>query len=167
MSATWRRAVIALGSNLGDRSATIASAREAMAADPHIRVELNSSLYRSIALKPEGADPNAPEYLNAVTTVTTDYEPGELLGALMQIERDHGRVREQRWGDRTLDLDIIDISGVSLQSEELTVPHPSVLERDFVCAPWLEIEPDARLNDALLREHAPEATHIVIAEVAR
>ena len=167
MSAIWRHAVVALGSNLGDRAATIASARVALQADPHIRIEKHSSLYRSVAVKPQGADPNAPEYLNAVTTISTDYEPLELLAALMQIERDHGRVREERWGDRTLDLDIVDIAGVTLDTEELQIPHPRALERDFVCAPWAEIDPDARLAGRSIASVLSTSADITVFEEAR
>jgi 2-amino-4-hydroxy-6-hydroxymethyldihydropteridine diphosphokinase len=150
-------AVIALGSNLGDRQATLASAISALDAHPQITLVSASSLYESAALKPAGIDPSAPEYLNAVVTVTTELEAQELLEALMQIERDHGRERTERWGDRTLDLDIIDFDSQVIETESLSLPHPRAHERGFVLTPWAEADPAATLGGASVVDLA-EAT---------
>jgi 2-amino-4-hydroxy-6-hydroxymethyldihydropteridine diphosphokinase len=142
---TQRQAVIALGSNLGDRRATLVSALTALDAHPQISVSSVSSAYESAALKPTGVDPTAPEYLNAVALVDTTMTAPELLSTLMSIERDHGRERHERWGDRTLDLDIIDFGGEVIDTDELELPHPRAIYRAFVMAPWAEVNPQAQL----------------------
>jgi 2-amino-4-hydroxy-6-hydroxymethyldihydropteridine diphosphokinase len=147
-------AVIALGSNLGDREATLRSAIEAMDAHPQISVTAVSSAYESAAVKLTGVDPTAPEYLNAVVLIDTELSPELLLEALMQIERDHGRERTERWGDRTLDLDIIDFNSQVVDSDVLTIPHPQALHRSFVLVPWLQIDPGATLSGLPVLEMA-------------
>lgn len=147
--------VLALGSNLGDREATIRSGVAAIGTLPGVAMTAVSGLVESAAVKPEGVDAEAPAYLNAVATLRTAQDPYWLLGALLAIERAHGRVRETRWGDRTLDLDIIAVGSVTLSTDRLTLPHPRAAERAFVLAPWLEVDPDATLPgvgrvDALL-----------------
>ena len=145
MTATMRPFVVALGSNLGDRAETLGRAVAALGAHQGVRVGAASSLWRSTALTLEGFDPDKPEYLNAVVTGSTELEPLALLDALQGIERSLGRVRLVRWGDRTIDLDLIDYDGRQSESPRLTLPHPRAHERDFVLAPWLEIAPEARL----------------------
>ena len=152
---TQRSAVVALGSNLGDREKTIRAAIRDIAAIPGVEVTAASGLVETPALKPEGVDTDAPAYLNAVAAVRTTLDAHYLLRALNGIEAAHGRVRAARWGDRTLDLDIVEYGGLMIASEDLTVPHPRAGERAFVLAPWLQIEPDATLPglgrvDALL-----------------
>ncbi len=80
--------------------------------------------------------------------VDTDLAPHDLLDALHRIEDDHGRTREVRWGDRTLDLDVIAVDDLLIDSGTLTVPHPRAGERAFVLAPWLDADPDAVLPGA-------------------
>ena len=142
---TAQPSILALGSNLGDREATIRAGVRAIAAIDGVVITAASGLVETPALKPEGVDPDAPAYLNAVVAVTTTLEPNELLAALAGVERDLGRVRDIRWGDRTLDLDIITFGDLRLETESLTIPHPRAAERAFVLAPWLQLEPDARL----------------------
>lgn len=149
---TASRAVVALGSNLGDRSATILAATRALADLQGVDLVAVSSVHETVALTPAGEDPDAPAYLNAVAVVETTLDPHTLLDALRAIEADHGRVRETRWGDRTLDLDLIDVAGVTLDDDRLTLPHPRAHERAFVLAPWLEADPDA-----VLTGHGPVA----------
>lgn len=151
--------VLALGSNLGDREETIRAGIRDIAALEGVVVAAASGLVETPALKPDGVDTDAPAYLNAVVTIDTTREPHELLRALNRIEREHGRVRSARWGDRTLDIDIIEFGGLTISTDDLTVPHPRAHERAFVLAPWLQIEPDAVLTghgriDALLTEAA-------------
>ena len=138
-------AVIALGGNLGDRKATMLAAVRELAETQGIEVTAISRVIETAALRPSGVDLDAPAYLNAVVLVTTTLTPGDLLTTLNRIEQAHGRVRSERWGDRTLDLDIIDFAGISSSSERLTLPHPRAFERDFVLRPWLEVDPDAEL----------------------
>ena len=138
-------AVIALGANLGDRRATMLAAVRELAESDGIEVTAISHVIETAALRPEGVDPDAPAYLNAVVLVTTTLTPGDLLTVLNGIEHAHGRVRAERWGDRTLDLDIVDFAGITSSSERLTLPHPRAFERDFVLKPWLEVDHDAEL----------------------
>lgn len=138
-------AVIALGANLGDREATLLDATREIADTPGIELVAVSPVHETAALKPDGVDPDAPAYLNAVVLVRTTLAPQPLLEVLNAIEQEHGRVRAERWGDRTLDLDIVDFAGLRSSSDRLTLPHPRAHERDFVLRPWFEIDPDATL----------------------
>ncbi|WP_426625384.1 2-amino-4-hydroxy-6-hydroxymethyldihydropteridine diphosphokinase [Leifsonia sp. McL0607] len=141
-----RPAVLAFGSNLGDRAATIREALRLLAADPAVRVQAASRLFETPALKPEGVSDEAPPYLNAVARVNTILDPLALLGAVNQVEDELGRVREERWGDRTIDIDIVDFDGiVSDDDPRIVLPHPRAHERAFVLAPWLDVDPDAVL----------------------
>lgn len=149
MSVQHRRieadAVIAIGSNLGDRAATFQAAVRALAEADGIEVTAISTPIETVAVRPDGEDPDAPAYLNAVVLVRTTLAPHALLNLLNDIERRHGRVREERWGDRTLDLDIIDFAGMQSSSSDLTLPHPRAHERVFVLRPWAEVAPEAVL----------------------
>ncbi|OEI68792.1 2-amino-4-hydroxy-6-hydroxymethyldihydropteridine diphosphokinase [Curtobacterium sp. ER1/6] len=142
------RAVIALGANLGDRGSTLRSAARAIAAVPGIRPVASSREVESVALTLDGLDTTKPRYRNAVVVVDTDLTPDALLDALHGIEDDHGRTREVRWGDRTLDLDVVAIDDIRIDTATLTVPHPRAGERAFVLAPWLDADPDAELPGA-------------------
>jgi 2-amino-4-hydroxy-6-hydroxymethyldihydropteridine diphosphokinase len=142
-----QRAVIALGSNLGDREATIRAAAEAIGALPGVRLVALSGLVESHAVKPDGVDESAPSYLNAVALADAGREPIELLDALNDIEQQFGRVRDTVWGDRTLDLDLIAFGETELNSERLTLPHPRAWQRAFVLVPWLQVDPDAVIPD--------------------
>jgi 2-amino-4-hydroxy-6-hydroxymethyldihydropteridine diphosphokinase len=139
------QAVLAFGSNLGNRGETIAAALSEIALLPGVTMISESSLYETVAVKPHGVDPDAPAYLNAVAIVRTTLEPHALLAALNAIELKHGRVREERWGDRTLDVDVIAYGAIQQADETLTLPHPRAWQRDFVLAPWLELDADATI----------------------
>jgi len=138
-------AVIALGSNLGDREATLERAVAALDALPESSILAVSSWHGTVALTLAGLDPEKPPYLNGVALLQTRLDPFTLLDALRQIELENGRERAERWGDRTLDLDLIALDELEIDSDVLQVPHPRAHERDFVLAPWLEVQPDARL----------------------
>lgn len=137
------RAVLALGSNLGDREATIRAAVGDIDALPGVRLVEASGLVESAALKPAGVDETAPDYLNAVVVAETSLAPLELLDAVNVIEHRHGRVRDTVWGDRTLDIDLVTYGDVRQQGERLTLPHPRAWQRAFVLAPWLQLDADA------------------------
>lgn len=159
-------AVIALGSNLGDRHAVLESAIVALDALPESSILAVSSWHGTVALTLDGLDPERPEYLNGVALLQTRLDPYSLLDGLRAIELQHGRERAERWGDRTLDLDLIAFNDLEIDSDELQVPHPRAHERDFVLEPWLELAPDAeligrgRVADLLtaLRRAAPGGT---------
>ena len=138
-------AVIALGANLGDRAATISTVVLELAETFGIEVVAVSPTVETIALRPSGPDPEAPRYLNAVVLVRTFLNPDALLAALHDLEQAHGRERSERWGDRTLDLDIVSYGELEQQTDHLTLPHPRAHERDFVLRPWLAVDPDAVL----------------------
>lgn len=138
-------AIVALGSNLGEREASLTAAVEQLRAVPGIESVELSPLRETLALTPTGVDPDAPRYLNAVARVRTGLDPHELLDELQRIETGLGRTRDVRWGDRTLDLDLIVFGGRVVQDDRLTVPHPRAFERDFVLAPWLGLDPQAVL----------------------
>ncbi|HWU45904.1 MAG TPA: 2-amino-4-hydroxy-6-hydroxymethyldihydropteridine diphosphokinase [Humibacter sp.] len=138
-------AVLALGSNLGDREATLHAAIDDLQATAGIQVQAVSPFVETPALRLDGVDDAAPRYLNAVALIRTTLDPLDLLGAVGRIEDAHGRVRSHRWGDRTLDIDIIDVDGRTMQSDRLTLPHPRAAERAFVLVPWLQVDPDAVL----------------------
>jgi dihydroneopterin aldolase/2-amino-4-hydroxy-6-hydroxymethyldihydropteridine diphosphokinase len=149
------RAVVAVGSNLGDRRATIASAVARIDDVPGLRVVRSSELVESVAVTPAGEDPTKPGYLNGVVLVDARVGPHALLDALAGIERDLGRVRAERWGDRTIDLDVVAFGDARIHDDRLTLPHPRAAERAFVLGPWLQADPDAELPgrgrvDALL-----------------
>jgi len=130
------RAVIGFGANLGDR---LAALRAALAELGRVaRVERTSHVY---ATAPVG--PPQPEYLNAAALVAWEGTAEALLGALLGIEVELGRVRGERFGPRTLDLDVLWIDGVAQATERLVVPHPRLKERAFALVPLLEIAPDA------------------------
>ncbi|HEY8912773.1 2-amino-4-hydroxy-6-hydroxymethyldihydropteridine diphosphokinase [Lacisediminihabitans sp.] len=154
-------AVIALGSNLGDREANLRDAVRDIDSLDGVIVTVASGIVESHAVKPEGVDESSPNYLNAVVLVQSALHPDDLLDALNRIEAEHGRVREERWGDRTLDLDIVSFDGLRRDDERLTLPHPRAWQRPFVLVPWLQADPDAELPgrgrvDALDAAVSPE-----------
>ncbi len=120
-------AYIALGSNVGDREAHLAAGRRGLATLPRSRLRALSSIEETAPLGP----PNQRAYLNQMAAVETDLEPVELLDALQQIERAAGRVRGERWGPRTLDLDIVLFDAQTVSTDRLVVPHPELARRDF------------------------------------
>ncbi|WP_307802872.1 2-amino-4-hydroxy-6-hydroxymethyldihydropteridine diphosphokinase [Frigoribacterium sp. PvP032] len=141
-----RRGVVALGSNLGERDELLRDAVAALAATPGVTVTAASSPVSSVAVTLAGPDESKPTYLNAVALVETTLEPLALLDALQAIEHDHGRVRDERWGDRTLDLDVVVLGDLECDTERLTLPHPRAHERAFVLEPWLQVDEEARLG---------------------
>ncbi|BBA36557.1 2-amino-4-hydroxy-6-hydroxymethyldihydropteridine pyrophosphokinase [Methylocaldum marinum] len=132
-------AYIGLGANLDNPVETIKSARSAINEIAGVRELAFSSLYRSAPMGPT----DQPDYVNAVMSVETTLNPLELLRALQGIETAHGRVRKgERWGPRTLDLDILLYGYEILEGEVLTVPHAGIAEREFVLYPLMEISPE-------------------------
>lgn len=127
---------VALGSNVGDGPATLASARRELEALGE--VVGRSSLYRTV---PVGGPPGQPDYLNAVLALRTSLTPHALLAALLEVEARHGRVRAERWGPRTLDLDLLAHGEANLDDPLLTVPHPRLHHRAFVLVPLREVDP--------------------------
>jgi 2-amino-4-hydroxy-6-hydroxymethyldihydropteridine diphosphokinase len=121
------RAFIALGSNLGDRAAHLASARAAISLLPASRLAAASTVEETAPFGPGAQGP----YLNQMVAIDTAWSPMALLGALQAIERALGRVRRERWGPRTIDLDIVRFGDLVLNQDGLTVPHPGLPARPF------------------------------------
>lgn len=132
------RAFIAFGSNLGDRHAHLLAARAELCTAPEINCVAASSLYESEA---SGGPAGQGLYLNAVIEIATTLKPAALLQLLHKIESWHGRLRRERWSERTLDLDLLFYNDLILQTGDLTLPHPRLHERAFVLLPCAEIAP--------------------------
>jgi 2-amino-4-hydroxy-6-hydroxymethyldihydropteridine diphosphokinase len=130
-------AVLGLGANLGDAAEALRAAVSMLDADPATDVVAASHIYRSAPI----GGPDQPDYLNGVVLVETDRRAWELLALANEIESAHDRVREERWGPRTLDIDIITFDDVVSNDPDLTLPHPRADRRLFVILPWLEIAP--------------------------
>ncbi|PMH41252.1 2-amino-4-hydroxy-6-hydroxymethyldihydropteridine diphosphokinase [Vibrio sp. 10N.286.49.B3] len=135
---------IAIGSNLADPITQANSAINALKTLPQSAFICSSQLYSSTPMGPQ----NQPDYINAVVAIKTQLTPLELLDCTQAIEQEQGRVRkDERWGPRTLDLDIILYGNEVIDSERLTVPHHGMAEREFVLYPLAEIAPNLQLPD--------------------
>ncbi len=163
-------AVLALGSNLGDRYETLQAAIDTLVDAPGIKVVAVSPVYETA---PVGGPPGQDRYLNAVVLVHSALSARMLLERCLAVEQAHGRRRGERWGPRTLDIDLITYDDEISADPAVTLPHPRAHERSFVLVPWLAVEPDASLpgrgrvtdlraagHDALVRRddlplHAP------------
>lgn len=128
---------IALGSNLANPQEQLISALQSMNQLPGSRLVAVSSFYQSKPLGPQ----DQPDYVNAVACLETSLAPLALLDELQRIEHEQGRVRLRRWGERTLDLDMLLYADHIIQSERLTVPHYDMRQREFVIIPLTEIAP--------------------------
>nr|NCW97304.1 2-amino-4-hydroxy-6-hydroxymethyldihydropteridine diphosphokinase [Actinomycetota bacterium] len=134
------KAVIALGANLGDPRTQLASAITEI--QNLLKVTAVSSFYETA---PFGVPDSQPNYINAVLIGETEKKPLDLMNALLEIESALGRTRSFQNAARLIDIDIIDLDGLFMESESLTLPHPRAHERRFVLEPWLEIDPAAHL----------------------
>jgi 2-amino-4-hydroxy-6-hydroxymethyldihydropteridine diphosphokinase len=138
---TRARAVLSAGTNLGDRLGTLQACVQAIGRLSDTDVLAISPVYETA---PVGGPPQ-PDYLNAVLLIHTGLPPRDLLDAIHGLEAGFGRVRAERFGPRTLDIDIICYAGQVSDDPELTLPHPRAHERAFVLAPWHDIDPGAEL----------------------
>ncbi|MET8981805.1 2-amino-4-hydroxy-6-hydroxymethyldihydropteridine diphosphokinase [Streptomyces sp. NPDC004539] len=136
-------AVLSLGSNLGNRLETLQGAIDALEDTPGLRIKAVSPVYET---EPWGVDPaSQPSYFNAVVVLKTTLPPSSLLERAHAVEEAFDRVRADRWGARTLDVDIVSYAEVVDDDPRLTLPHPRAHERAFVLAPWYDVDPDAKL----------------------
>ncbi|MFT3868123.1 MAG: 2-amino-4-hydroxy-6-hydroxymethyldihydropteridine diphosphokinase [Nibricoccus sp.] len=131
------KAYLALGGNLGDRREYLSAAVRALNSEPGLRVEKISSVYETA---PVGVV-DQPNFYNLVIEIATTLTPHELLAHCLAIEKKLGRVRAERWGPRTIDLDVLWYENVALEDSSLTLPHPRMKERAFVLVPLAEIAP--------------------------
>jgi 2-amino-4-hydroxy-6-hydroxymethyldihydropteridine diphosphokinase len=137
-----RRVVLAVGANLGDRLGTLQGCVEAIGRLPDTDVLAISPVYETA---PVGG-PAQPDFLNAVLIAATGLGPRDLLEAVHRIEAEFGRVRVERFGPRTLDIDIISYAGQVSSDPALTLPHSRAHERAFVLVPWHDIDADATVS---------------------
>jgi 2-amino-4-hydroxy-6-hydroxymethyldihydropteridine diphosphokinase len=147
------KAIISLGANLGNPKENLDTAIALLREATDVK-----AVSSYITTDPIGG-PEQPKYLNAVCVIDSDLPAMDLLSMLHGIEKALGRERIERWGPRTIDLDLIQYADLISKADELTLPHPRAQERRFVLEPWLEIEPDAillthgKIKDLL--EHLP------------
>lgn len=147
-SNTYSRCYIGLGSNLDEPITHVTTAIKELQNLANCQFVSASSLYRSAPVGPPGQD----DYINAVVCLTTALEPEQLLDSLQAIENAHQRVRVERWGARTLDLDILLIDNININTTRLTVPHPYIQDRNFVLLPLFELAGDISINDQLMTD---------------
>ncbi|MCW9709784.1 2-amino-4-hydroxy-6-hydroxymethyldihydropteridine diphosphokinase [Avibacterium sp. 21-586] len=138
-----KQVYIALGSNLATPVQQLENALQALQQLPHSQLLAVSHFYQSKPLGPQ----DQPDYVNAVACLATALAPLDLLDQLQRIEQEQGRVRLRRWGERTLDLDILLYGDQIIQSERLTVPHYDMQNREFVIVPLYDIAPNLTLPD--------------------
>lgn len=157
MNKHYTPAVLALGGNLGDRVANIRASVEALGETKGIKVRGVSPLVESFAVTEAGVDESKPNYINAVVKVDTRLKPKKLLREVRRIESQLGRVRIERWGSRTMDIDIVTYGDVIKSKKKLELPHPRAFQRAFVLVPWLLLDENAVLpghgNIAELSQH--------------
>ena len=133
------RALVGLGSNQGDPEQQVRRALESLAGIPQTRVLRHSRLFRTV---PWGFK-EQPVFVNAVAEIATTLDPDDLFAALLSIERDHGRRRDgNRWGPRTLDLDLLTYGSRQSSAGTLVIPHPRIAERAFVLVPLADLDAD-------------------------
>ncbi|WP_329275356.1 2-amino-4-hydroxy-6-hydroxymethyldihydropteridine diphosphokinase [Streptomyces sp. NBC_01451] len=138
-----KRAVISLGSNLGNRLETLQGAIDALEDTPGVRIKAVSPVYET---EPWGVPAGSqPSYFNAVVVLKTTLPPSSLLERAHAVEDAFHRVREERWGPRTIDVDIVAYADEVSDDPSLTLPHPRAHERAFVLAPWHDVDPEAQL----------------------
>src|SRR5581483_8966263 len=131
--------LIALGSNQGDRVGNLVKAVDLLRQNPGVRVDRVSSFHETA---PVGGPPGQRAYFNAAVTIETGLARGELMSALLATEQKLGRERAERWGPRTIDVDLLLYGDRVIESAELAVPHPRMQERRFVLGPAAEIASD-------------------------
>ena len=136
-------AYLALGSNLGDRRANLEQALARLAEVPGVSIARVSRRYRTA---PWGVT-EQPEFLNLAVEIRANLSPQDLLAATKQIERRLGRTSTERWGPRVIDIDILMYDAIAMESDDLVLPHPGMVERAFVLVPLADIAPDLILPD--------------------
>ncbi|WP_026414148.1 2-amino-4-hydroxy-6-hydroxymethyldihydropteridine diphosphokinase [Actinomadura oligospora] len=140
------RVVLSLGSNLGDRLDNLQEAVDTLFDAPGLDFVALSPVYETAPYAPPGEEiPEQGDYLNIVLVADTRLPPENLLERVLNIENSMRRVREVRWGPRTLDIDIVIFGDVEMDDPNLTLPHPRAHQRAFVLVPWADIEPDVLL----------------------
>ena len=137
-----RTAWLGLGGNIGDPVASMRSALAALDADPSVEVLAVSRLYRT----PPWGKTDQDWFFNACAVMRTSLSPFDLLDLCLATERSLKRIRAERWGPRTIDIDVLFMNGEQMETARLTLPHPRMTERGFVMVPLADIVPDGRVN---------------------
>lgn len=156
-------AYVALGTNLGNRLTNLSQAIDAVAHIPETHVEKVSHAYESAP----AYEFDQPHFFNAVIEISTGMQAEALLDHLLDIEADMGRVREAENGPRVIDLDLLLYGEEERTSPELTLPHPGLIERDFVLTPLLEIAPRTKLPDGHLLRRSEGSVGVVLRDLGR
>ncbi|WP_454286703.1 2-amino-4-hydroxy-6-hydroxymethyldihydropteridine diphosphokinase [Rhizobium arsenicireducens] len=161
----WRRATLGLGGNIGDPVAAMALALRRLDARADCRVTAVSRLYRT----PPWGKIDQADFYNACATIETTLSPLRLLEACLEIERDMKRIRTERWGPRTIDIDVLTFDGLEIAEDALTVPHPRMTERAFVLMPLADIAGDLKVKGRAVSDWlaATGAEGIVVANENR
>lgn len=165
MSENFATALLGLGGNVGDPVAAMSLALGALEAHPQCRVSSVSRLYRT----PPWGKTDQDWFFNAAARVETALGAVPLLGLALGIEQANRRLRTERWGPRTLDIDILDYDGLSIASEQLTIPHPRMKDRAFVLMPLMDVFPDYRIEGRPIADWLVQAdsSGIEIADASR
>ncbi|WP_043530863.1 2-amino-4-hydroxy-6-hydroxymethyldihydropteridine diphosphokinase [Litchfieldella xinjiangensis] len=163
--ATFQRAYIGLGSNLETPQRYVLTALNELAMLPLCRLNAHSRLYASRPLGPQ----DQPDFINAVAILDTRFSPLALLDQLQALEQRHGRLRQRRWGPRTLDLDLLLYADSHINVPRLRIPHPEMTRRAFVLVPLAEVAPELTLPDgqridALARDMQQDGLRVVLPE---
>lgn len=132
------RVALGLGANLGDRLGALQLAVDLVCADPYNSAVAVAPVYET---DPVGG-PDQPDYLNTVLVMNTELSPSQVLELAHGAEKAMGRSRQERWGARTLDVDVLSFGEISSADPDLTLPHPRAVERGFVLWPWADVDPD-------------------------
>ena len=155
----WWPVYVGVGSNLESPEKQVKRAITALGDLPHSILVSESGLYRSSPLGPA----DQPDFVNAVVALVTQTDAGDLLQQMQAIEGEQGRKRgAERWGPRTLDLDLLAYAGQIIKEDDLVVPHPGIADRNFVLLPWQEIAPNYRVPG--LAEVAELAANVAVLE---
>lgn len=155
------RGFLGLGSNLGDKRAHLAAALAALGRVPGLEVRRVAGFYRTAPLGPATQD----WFLNTVAEIATELAPASLLEHCQAVEASLGRVRHERWGPRTIDIDVLWLENFNAATPGLTVPHPGAHLRSFVLAPWNELAPELQLQGHPLAYWLQRADPLGLAEV--
>jgi 2-amino-4-hydroxy-6-hydroxymethyldihydropteridine diphosphokinase len=145
-------AVLGLGGNIGDNKALIAAAIDCLAEDPAITIEAASALYET----PPWGKVDQPPFLNAAVRIETSHSARRLLQTILDVERRLGRERTERWGPRTIDIDILLFGESKVAEPGLIIPHPRLAERAFALVPLIDVLPDATISGRPAREWLSE-----------
>ena len=155
-------AVLGLGGNIGDTRQLLAAAIDRLQRHPGIHVEAVSALYRT----PPWGNTDQPPFLNAAARIDTSLSARGLLEAVLSVERQLGRERNERWGPRTIDVDILLFGSEAIDEPGLHVPHPRLTERAFALAPLVDVMPEAELSNRPAADWLNEADRAGMERVA-